>query len=288
MIKILPLFLFICLSFQLSACAQNSGKAQTNQPKTTQTPDSQPKTVEVPSGVKNRSFEQNPDENILLLTLNRDNRILYQDKQLDDASLKTVLTEYSERHKKDPTTTGSKLPPYLVENAKSFYIKADVSLPFSQILKVLKAVQASSPTSYRAKFIVEPAEEVEFKRTPNVRYVVNLDLGIPEKPDAMPRPNPLFLAMKLDAAGKITLNNSPVERSQLKDTLVKIFKEREEYGSFMEGTNEIDKRLALFPAPDVKYGDVIKLVDELNETFAKVEFGDLRNLMTGPLKVKLD
>ena len=104
----------------------------------------------------------------------------------------------------------------------------------------------------------------------------------------MPRPNPLFLAMKLDAAGKITLNNSPVERSQLKDTLVKIFKEREEYGSFMEGTNEIDKRLALFPAPDVKYGDVIKLIDELNETFAKVEFGDLRNLMTGPLKVKLD
>lgn len=289
MTKILPLFLFICLSFQLTACAQNSGEARMNQPKTTQTPDSQPKTVEVPSGVKNTVYEPNPDENILLLTLNRDKQIFYQDKQLDDASLKTVLTEYSEKHKKDPSTTGPKLPPYLVENAKSFYIKADVSLPFSQILKVLKAVQESSPTSYRAKFIVQPAEEAgKYEKTPNGRYVVNLDLGIPEKNNAIPRPNPLFLAMKLDAAGKITLNNSPVERSQLKDTLLKIFKEREEYGAFEEGTNEVDKRLALFPAPDVKYGDVIKLIDELNETLAKVEFGDLRNYMTGPVEVILD
>lgn len=278
MTKILPLLLFICLSFQLTACTQNSGQAQTNQPKTTQTPDSQPKTVEVPSGVKNTVYEPNPDENILLLTLNSDNRIFYQDKQLDDASLKTVLTQYSEKHKKDPTTTGSKLPPYLVENAKSFYIKADVRLPFSQILKVLKTVQKSSPNSYRAKFIVQPAEEAgKTAKTPNGKYVVNIDLGIPEKTDPMPRPNPLFLAMKLDAAGKITLNNSPVERSQLKDTLLKIFEEREQNGVFEEGANEVYKRLILYPAPDVKYGDVIKIVDELNETLAKVELGDLRN-----------
>jgi len=278
MTKILPLFLFICLSFQLTACAQNSGQARTNQPKITQTSGSQPKTVEVPSGVKNTVYEPNPDENILLLTLNSDNRIFYQDKQLDDASLKTVLTQYSEKHKKDPTTTGSKLPPYLVENAKSFYIKADVNLRFSQILKVLKTVQKSSPTSYRAKFIVQPAEEAgKTAKTPNGRYVVNFDLGIPEKNNAIPRPNPLFLAMNFDGAGKIKLNNSPVERSQLKDTLLRIFKEREQSGVFEEGANEVYKRLILYPAPDVKYGDVIKLVDELNETLAKVEFGDLRN-----------
>ena len=289
MTKILQLIIFICLSFHLTACTQNSGQAQTNQPETTQTPANQSKTLEVPSGVKNTVFEPNPDENILLLTLNRDNRILYQDKQFNDASLKTVLTEYSEKHKKDPTTTGSKLPPYLVENAKSFYIKADVSVPFSQILKVFKAVQESSPTSYRAKFIVQPAEEAgKYEKTSNGRYVVNLHLGIPEKNNEMPRPNPLFLAMKLDAAGKITLNNSPVERSQLKDTLLKIFEEREQNGVFEEGANEVYKRLILYPAPSVKYGDVIKLVDELNETLAKVEFGDLRNNLTGPLEVKLD
>jgi len=278
MTKILPLILFICLSFQFIACAQNSGEARTNQPKTIQTPDSQPKTVEVPSGVKNTDYEPNPDENILLLTLNSGNRIFYQDKQLDDSSLKSVLTQYSEKHKKDFSTTGSKLPPYMVENAKSFYIKADVSLPFSQILKVLKAVQKSSPTSYRAKFIVQPAREVgKFEKTPNGRYVVNFDLGIPEKNNAIPRPNPLTLSMRFDAAGKITLNTSPVERSQLKDTLLRIFEEREQNGVFEEGANEVYKRLILYPAPDVKYGDVIKLVDELNETLAKVEFGDLRN-----------
>ena len=234
MIKILPLFIFICLSFQLTGCAQNSGQAQTNQPKTTQTPESQLKTVNVPSGVK----------------------------------------------------TGSKLPPYLVENAKSFYIKADADLPFSQILKVVKAVQESSPTSYRAKFIIQPAEETgKFEKTANGRYVVNFDLGIPEKPNAIPRPNPLFLAMKLDAAGKITLNTNPVERSRLKDTLLKIFNEREQNGVFEEGANEVYRRLTLYPAPDVKYGDVIKFVDELNETNAKVEFGDLGNFMTDPLEV---
>ena len=289
MTKILPLLLFICLSFQLTACTQNSGQAQTNQPKATQTPDSQPKTVEVPSGVKNTVYEPNPDENILLLTLNRDNRIFYQDKQLDDASLKTVLTEYSKKHKNDPSTTGSKLPPYLVENAKFFYIKADVSLPFSQILKVLKAVQKSSPNSYRAKCIVLPAEEVgKVAKTPNGRYVVNIDLGIPEKNNSMPKPNPLFLAMNFDGAGKIKLNNSPVDRSQLKVTLLRIFKDREQNGVFEEGANEVYKRLILYPAPDVKYGDVIKLVDELNETLAKVEFGDLRNNVSGPLEVKPD
>ena len=289
MTKILPLFLFICLSFQLIACTQNSGEARTNQPKTIQTPDSQPKTVEVPSSVKNTVYEPNPDENILLLTLNRDNRIFYQDKQLEDASLKAVLTQYSEKHKKDPTTTGSKLPPYQVENAKSFYIKADVRLPFSQILKVLKVVQKSSPTSYRAKLMVQPAEEVgKTAKTPNGRYIVNFDLGIPEKNNAIPRPNPLFLAMNFDGAGKITLNTNPVERSHLKATLLRIFKEREQNGVFEEGANEVYKRLILYPAPDVKYGDVIKLVDELNETQAKVEFGDLRNYMTGPLEVKPD
>jgi len=276
--KILPLVLFVCLFFQLTACAQNSGQTRTNQPKTTQTPDGQPKTVEVPSGVKNTDYVPSPDETILFLTLNSDNRIFYQDKQLDDSSLKTVLTEYSKKHKNDPSTTGSKLPPYLVENAKFFYIKADVSLPFSQILKVLKAVQKSSPTSYRAKFIVQPAREVgKFEKTPNGRYVVNFDLGIPEKNNAIPRPNPLTLSMKLDAAGKITLNNDPVERSQLKDTLLRIFEEREQNGVFEEGANEVYKRLILYPAPNVKYGDVVKFVDELNETLAKVEFGDLRN-----------
>ncbi len=292
MTKLLPLFLFICLNFQFMACAQNAGRAQTNQPETTQTPDSQQKTVEVPSGVRNKKYEPNPDENILILTLKSDKGIFYQDKQLDDPSLKTVLREYSEKHKKDPSTTGSKLPPYLVENAKSFYIKADVGLPFSQILKVLKAVQESSPTSYRAKFIVRPAEEDaagQTVKTPNGRYVVNIDLGIPEKPDPMPRPNPLMLALKLDAAGKIMLNNNPLERSQLKDTLLRIFKDREQNGVFEEGANEVVKRLALFPAPEVKYGDVIKLVDELNDTDAKVEFGDLRkNRMNEMKEVELD
>ncbi|MEO6590455.1 MAG: hypothetical protein ABIP06_14245 [Pyrinomonadaceae bacterium] len=276
------------MSFQLTACAQNSGEARANQPKTTQTLDSQPKTVEVPSGVKNTVFEQKPDENILLLTLNRENRILYQDKPLDDAALKTILTGYSEKHKKDPSTTGSKLPPHRVKNAKSFYIKADVSLPFSQILKVLKAVQESSPTSYRAKFVVQPAEEVEVERTLNVMYVVNFDLGIPEKPDAMPRPNPLTLVVRLDAAGNITLNSEPVKRSQLKDTLLKIFNDREQSGAFEEGTNEVDKRLTLYPAPDVKYGDLIKFIDELNETNAIVALGDLRKNLDGLLEVKLD
>lgn len=277
MIKILLLIFVTCLSFHFTACAQNLGTARSNQPVTTQASTGQTKAIEVPSGIKNAQFEAEPEEDILLLTLSGDSRILYQDNPLDDSSLKILLTDYNEKHKNDPSTTGSKLPPDMVEDAKFFYIKADAGLQFSQVLKVLKAVQASSATSYRAKFIVKPAEEAgAMAPPPNSIFVVNMDLGIPEKANSIPRPNPLKLTLNMDKTGKFILNSEPMDKSRLVDTLTRIFKEREQTGAYEEGTNEVDKRLTLSPAPDVKYGDVIKLIDDLNETYARIEFGELR------------
>jgi biopolymer transport protein ExbD len=267
MLKNAALIFFVCICFQLTSCAQNNEKPQTNQTKTSDTTVDQSKETEIPSGVKKRDYEPTPDKSILFLTLNAEGKVFYQDNLLDDASLKNILAEYNERHKNDPTTTGSKLPAYSVKDAKSFYVKADTRLSFSQIVKVLKVVKESSPTSYRAKFVVQPAEEVRgLAKTPNGRYVVSVDLGVCGKEtDPLPRPNPLILFVRLDAAGKIILNTNPVERSEFPAFLQNIFKQREKNGAFVEGTNEIEKTIILSPAPDVKYGDVIKFIDELDE-----------------------
>ena len=86
-----------------------------------------------------------------------------------------------------------------------------------------------------------------------------------------------MLVAKLNAAGKIKLNNEPpMKTNELKPLLSNIFKEREESGAFAEGTNEVEKKIILVTEPDVKYGDVVKFVDELYEAGANpIVFGEL-------------
>ncbi len=283
-IKHLPLLLLVCLSLQSAACGQTGNKTQSNETKTSntteQTKSVQSKPLEIPSGIEETDYVENPDENILFLTLNSNNQVYYQDKLLDDSSLKKVLKEYNDKHKNDSTTTQKNKTS--VGDAKYFYLKADAGVPFSQILKVLKAVQESSPTSYRAKFVVQPRTEVgKFAKTPNGISVVNVDLGSPKnnnKNALPPRPNPLFLRADLAADGKITLNNQPQGKSEFPALLGSIFKERESNGVFREGMNEVEKTVTLYPAPNAKYGDVIKFIDELKVIGANpIEFGDLSN-----------
>lgn len=105
-----------------------------------------------------------------------------------------------------------------------------------------------------------------------------LEIGMPAlKTDAVPRQNSLMLVARLDAAGKVELNNEPpMEISALKTFLSNLIKERERNGLVLEGTNVVEKTITLVTEPDVKYGDVIKFIDELDEIGARpVEFGEL-------------
>jgi len=276
-IKYLPLLLLAVVSFQSAGCGQTNVKSQSNEAKTTETKTTLPKEIKIPSGVKKSDYEENPAQDSLLLTFNSDRQLYYQDKLINDSALKNILKESAAKTKKLPKT---KMPSYTLkdENVNRIYLKADAGVSFSEVIKILKMVQESSPNEYRAKFIVNPAEEVgKFAKTPNGRYVVSFDLGLPAKPNAVLKPNPLTLVANLDTAGKIKLNNEPpMEISKLKTLLSNIFKERETYGAFAEGTNEVVKKIILVTEPDVKYGDVVKFIDELHEIYANpIVFSEL-------------
>lgn len=276
-IKYLPPLLLALVSFQSVICGQNNVKSQSNETKTTETKTASSTEIKIPAGVKKVDYEENPAQNSLLLTLNSDKQIYYQDKLINDSALKNVLKEAASKTKKLPKT---KKPSYLLEgkNVNSVYLKADAGLPFSEVIKTLKILQKSSVNEYRAKLIVNAETEVgEYRKTPNGRYVLSLDLGLPANPKSVSKMNPLLLVAKLDAAGKISLNNEPpMKISELKSLLSKIFKEREENGIFTEGTNEVEKKIILVSEPDIKYGDVVKFIGELYETGANpVVLGEL-------------
>lgn len=282
--KIIHLALLLSIAVS-SACGQ--GNQNSNQTVSNQTASTQTKEIELPSAIKNTDYERNPDESLLVLSVNSGGQVFYQDKPLDDAALQKVLAEYDEKHKNDPSTSDTKYPSLYDDKYKSFYLKADAGASFSQIIKVLKAVRASSNKAYVAKFIVKPQKEAdEYSRTPNIRYVVKINLGIKEKIDENappPRPNPLVLFTKLNTAGKATLNfEPPMEMSELNTRLTKLFKEREQNGVFREGTNEVEKAVILVALPEVKYGDAIKFIDELDEAGAQpIILGDLAETQSG-------
>jgi biopolymer transport protein ExbD len=244
-----------------------------------------PKPIEIPSGVKKPDFESNPNKDALSLTLNSRKQLYYQDKVINDATLKDVLKESAAKTKK--LSPEKSMPSYLLSDDKvnPFYLKADVELPFSEVIKILKTVKESSPNEYRVKFIVNPAEEVlkNFADKTNPMFVLNIDLGTPvPKTDIVPKPNPLLLVARLDASGKVKLDSMmmpsepPMEISELKERLTKIFKQREQNKTFIEGTMEIEKKVILLTDQNVKYGDVVKLLDELYDISAKpVVLGDL-------------
>lgn len=275
---ILALILGIGANSGCSQSSQTSSKAISNQSKI----------IEIPSGVKESDYVENLDKSILFLSLNSDGQVFYQDKVLDNAALKDVLKQYNEKHLSDAKTIDNKSQA-AADYAKSFYLKADVRVPFSQVLKVIKAIQASSTTSYALKFVVNPPKEVpevpesakelgETYRTPNSIYALNLDIGIPEKVDenAPIKPNPLTLVIRLAADGNVYINNNLKERSEFPAFLQNEFQKREKNLAFVEGTMEIEKTVFVFFEPDAKYGDVIKFVDELKVTGAEpIRLGDL-------------
>lgn len=291
-IKYLPLLLLAVVGFQTAGCGQTNVKSQSNENKTTvnktaQTKTTPPEEVKIPAGVKHSVYEGTPPQDSLLLTLRGDKQLYYQNKSINASALKNVLKEAAAKTKKLSKT---KEPSYLLDDEKTnrIYLKADAGAPFSEVIKILKMVQESSLNEYRAKFIVNPAEEVGgYAKTPNGRSTISVDLGLPAKPDAYPKPNPLILVARLDAAGKIKLNNEPpMEIGKLKTLLTKIFDERGKNGVFAEGTNEVAREIILVTDAEVKYGDVTKLIDELREIYVNsVVFGELSdNYRSAPME----
>lgn len=98
-------------------------------------------------------------------------------------------------------------------------------------------------------------------------------ISVAKKPNPKDRPNPLTLIAEIKTDKKVTLNNDEIgnldDLSELKNTLIRIFKEREDVGAFREGTNEVEKTVLVKAPASVQFSEIIKLIKALKETGAQ-------------------
>lgn len=139
-------------------------------------------------------------------------------------------------------------------NFSEIIIKPKPTLKYGKVVDLIKKIRNISSQNIK----VEVSDEL---------------LAVISKPlPKIPRPNPLFLLVRLDDSGKISLNNEETgsinSLTPLKDFLRKIFKERAEYGAFREGTNEVETTVFIEVPLSANFVDVIKIAEALREAGA--------------------
>ena len=137
-------------------------------------------------------------------------------------------------------------------------IKADSALKYNEIINVVQ----SSRISFTQKIKVEISKD----------YYIFVPPKQDEKTASQIKPNPLTLIVKLDGNMNLTLNNEAVgslnDTSLLTSQLKQIFKDRENYGAFREGSNEVEQTLYIKAPLSAGFSDVIKLVNILKDAGA--------------------
>ena len=120
------------------------------------------------------------------------------------------------------------------------------------LLIIFMAISPLKPARFEAKVPAEPK---------------------PEDANNPPRPNPLTLVVTVDNSLKINLNNEPMgdvtDTSVLSGKLSQVFKDRENNGTFREGTNEVEKTIFIKAPRSVRYGEVVKVIDAVKVTGAQ-------------------
>jgi biopolymer transport protein ExbD len=141
-------------------------------------------------------------------------------------------------------------------------VTASPALDFGTVAKIL----------YQTRQIVADCINVEASAKSWDPYVYLLPEPNPADENVSVMPNPLLLVVILDKEGNVSLNNekqgSLGDLEQLEKLLARIFKDRENNGVFREGRNEVEKTVFVKAAPQLKYGDVIKLVEALKDVGA--------------------
>lgn len=235
--------LFIFLTAMVS-CAQPTGTGTNNSPSAGAKKDA----AGVPVNMKN-AFSDSAIGNdaSLVVTLPNNNEILFgkDTKPLEKTALGARIKE-----------AGRNLTP----DRRYVYIKADLSVEFRVLREVLEQIR-------RADF-----DRVRLAVSRNDKPEANamFELKLPAEPDenAVLKPNPLYLRVKIENDGKLKVNVEDQTFDGMKTLLREVFKDREKNGVFREGTNETEKTVHVEPAPNVKYAEIVKIIDALAETGA--------------------
>ncbi len=120
------------------------------------------------------------------------------------------------------------------------------------LLIIFMVISPLKPSRFEAKVPAEPKDQ---EQQQNVK------------------PNPLTLVVTIAKDNKVTLNNESfgdtTDSSSLTTKLQSVFKERENNGTFREGTNEVEKTLFIKSPRSMKYGDVVKVIDAVKQAGAQ-------------------
>lgn len=168
---------------------------------------------------------------------------------LANASSNENLTNFFSAFSRLPNDKNS-LAPIIV-------LKADGSLNFGDVVKVIQSLRVS------------PKQKIKLQISKDFYAAIP---PLIDENNLREKPNPLFLLVELRGDSKITLNNEEFGSFEnilpLKEKLAQVFKEREEYGVFREGSNEVEKTVFIKAPLPVKFSDVIKLVQEVEKSGA--------------------
>ncbi len=164
--------------------------------------------------------------------------------------------------------------------------KADPTLSFNSVADALRKIRRVAANCVN----VEAAT-----RTKN-QYVYIAPEPLKDGSAVNIKPNPLTLVVELKSNKKITLNNG--DEGSLNDTsllskhLKEIFSEREKYGAFREGTNEVEKTVFVKAPLTVNFADVIRVIEAIKEGGASPvglqidDLGDSMMMPSPPMLIK--
>jgi biopolymer transport protein ExbD len=141
------------------------------------------------------------------------------------------------------------------------YLKTAPDVEFKILRQVLEILRRHDLD--RLKLIVSQSDKTDA----NAVFEVKLPAAPPHS-DVIIKPNPLYLAARIKNDGQLFLNAEPQNLDGLKKLLREVFRDRAENGIFREGTNEVEQTVFVDPEPNVKYGEIVKIIDALKEAGA--------------------
>lgn len=214
--------------------------------------------ADVPPSVKKKTIDINKTESVNFTIVEVDENSKIKIYSISESEEYTSQSNPSNLSKAVTFTPNQKIPAGLLGSGE-IIIKPDTSLKYEELVKVSKTIRSQTKQKIRVKLN-------------NYFYV-----WIPEaKTNSMPKPNPLFLLVNIDANGKILLNTeeegTTKDFSKLQKHLVEIFKDRENNGIFRIGSNEVEKTIYLKLPLSLGLITVWTIADAVKETGANPIF----------------
>lgn len=136
-----------------------------------------------------------------------------------------------------------------------------LNLPQKEISQAKTTVEDESPAPPPVR--LPPGYKEKPKTPEQVAAEEKARNSAKEKAEARKKIKVEKLIVELSEAGKTKFNAKPQTAAELSANLKKIFDERTYYEIFRPFTNEIDNTVYLKVSPNVKYGEAIKLIDEI-------------------------